>query len=270
MTLSELRTRPHLSASSIGDYIECGLLYKFGRIDRLPMEFKSDALIFGTVIHLVLGEYYYAKQLKNELTLKDILQSFEEYWRSKAEKNDEIQYSKKNTYDSLLLLGKEILQVWYNKKTEDNFKILGIEEAFSFNIPGLEIPIIGAMDLIEEDEAGTIIITDFKTSSKAYSTDQIIQNEQLTVYQLAAKKNGLADREILLKFDILIKTIKPKFEAYWTTRSEVDEIRLTKKIHEVWDGIKKGVFIPNDTSWRCKNCSYRMACDEWFIREGKG
>ena len=31
MSLTELRQKPHLSASSIGDYVECGLLYKFGR-----------------------------------------------------------------------------------------------------------------------------------------------------------------------------------------------------------------------------------------------
>ena len=269
MTLSELRQKPHLSASSIGDYIECGLLYKFGRIDRLPMDFKSDALEFGTVIHLVLGEYYHGKLMEDELTLKDILQSFEEYWRSKAEDNDEIQYSKDNTFESLLLQGKELLTVWYNKKTEDNFKILGIEESFSFTIEGIEVPIIGAMDLIEEDEAGTIVITDFKTSSRAYSTDEVDQNEQLTVYKMAAKKNGFGDREILLKFDCLIKTLKPKFEPYWTTRSEVDEKRLAKKIHYVWEGIKKGVFIPNDQSWRHKNCPYRQTCDKWFMEEEK-
>ena len=43
MVLSELRQQPHLSASSIGEYVECSLQYRFGRIDRLPIEFKSDA-----------------------------------------------------------------------------------------------------------------------------------------------------------------------------------------------------------------------------------
>ncbi len=36
MVLYELRQKPHLSASSIGDYIDCGMLYKFGRVDCLP------------------------------------------------------------------------------------------------------------------------------------------------------------------------------------------------------------------------------------------
>ena len=72
--------------------------------------------------------------------------------------------------------GKDLLTAWYMKLPEDNFKVLAIEEAFSFHIPGVEVPIIGAMDLIEEDEAGTLIITDFKTSGRAYSADEVDKN----------------------------------------------------------------------------------------------
>jgi len=120
------------------------------------------------------------------------------------------------------------------------------------------------MDLIEEDESGTIIITDFKTSGKAYSKDEVDLNQQLTLYQLALKAMGYHNREILLKFDTLIKTKISKFEQYWTTRSESDEQRLIRKATQVWNGISKGVYIPNDTSWKCKNCSYAQACNEWF------
>jgi putative RecB family exonuclease len=162
--------------------------------------------------------------------------------------------------------GIDLLTAWYMKLSDDNFTVLAIEEAFSFNIPGVEVPIIGAMDLIEEDEAETLIITDFKTSSKAYSVAEVDNNFQILIYYMAARANGYADREIILKFDTLIKTKKPKFEQYFTVRSKIDEIRAIRKIQAVWNGIKSGVFIPNDTSWKCKYCSYRKACDEWFIR----
>lgn len=161
---------------------------------------------------------------------------------------------------------KDVLSVWFNKRPDDNYNIIGIEEAFSFYLPGIPIPFIGAMDLVEQDEAGTIIITDFKTSSRAYSTDEIDQNQQLTMYQMAIKSMGYQDREILLKFDALIKTKTPKFEQYWTTRSQSEEYRLMWKAIKVWDGIQKEVFIPNDLNWRCKNCSYANACNEWFER----
>jgi len=267
MKISELRKSPHLSSSSIGDYIDCGLLYKLGRIDKLPMEFRADALTFGSVIHKVLEEHYRMKMEGYILSAKQLHEIFEKYWREAAEGKD-IQYSEGKDFDTLLLEGKELLTVYHNKMPDDQFKVIAIEEAFSFKVEGCQVPIIGASDLMEEDESGTIIITDWKTSGRAYSNDEVDKNFQLTLYQMAAKANGYSDREILLRFDCLIKTKTPKFEQYYSSRTEADEIRAVKKIIEVWKGIEKGVFIPNDGSsnWKCKGCAYKKACDDWFRR----
>ena len=267
MQLSDLRKKPHLSSSSVNDYVECGLLYKFGRVDRLPMEFKPDAMEFGSAIHLTLVWFYQCRMVGDVLSLKEVQKIFETNWRVLAEARDDIQYAEGKNFATYLREGKELLAVWYSKLPDDNFKVLSIEEAFSFKIPGIPVPIIGATDLVEEDSSGTIIITDWKTSGRAYSRDEVDKNIQLTLYQMAMKRNGYAGREILLKFDTLIKTKTPKFEQYWTTRTEIDEKRLTRKIIQVWEGIKKEVFVPNDTSWKCRNCHYKKACDEWFLGE---
>jgi putative RecB family exonuclease len=231
------------------------------------MEFKSDALEFGTCIHRVLEQYYSARMIGEKMLLKDVHQIFDATWTGIAKDNDDIKYNGDNDFKSLLMYGKDLLTAWYNKLPNDGFTILAIEEAFSFVLSGISIPIIGAMDLVEEDSAGTIIITDFKTSGRAYSKDEVDQNQQLTMYQIAAKLNGYGDREILLRFDTLIKTKTPKFEQYWTTRSELDERRLIKKAAQVWDGIKKGVFVANDTSWKCKGCAFKQACDDYLEGE---
>jgi len=267
MELSELRKAPHLSASSIGDYIECGMLYRLGRIDKIPVEKRPDTLEFGTVIHLVLDEFYTGKMLDTLLTLKQLQDCFEVHWSDRVKDSDDIEYTKGNTFESLLLMGKELLSAWYHALPDDDFNVIGVEEPFSVNLPGIDVPVIGAMDLIEEDESGTIIITDWKSSARSYSVDEVDKNMQLLLYQVAAKHNGYADREILLKFDCLIKTKTPKFESYWTTRSEIDEKRLINKIAIVWEGIQKGIFIPHTESWRCKTCSYKDACDEYLLGE---
>jgi putative RecB family exonuclease len=267
LTLTELRRKPHLSASAIGDYVECGLLYKLGRVDKIPMEFKSDALEFGSVIHLVLGEFYEERMTGNNLSIKEVHETFENEWRRVAEDRDDIKYAKGKDFETLLREGKELLTAWHNRLRDDGFMVLSVEKAFEFYLPGVPIPIIGATDLIEEDEAGTLIITDWKTSSRAYSASEVDQNMQLTMYQSAMKANGFHDREILLKFDCLIKTKTPKFEAYWTTRTDLDERRLARKVTQVWEGIRKNVFVPNDTSWKCKGCAYKSACEAWFDEE---
>ena len=139
MKLSDLRKEDHLSSSSINDYFKCGLLYKFGRIDRLPMEFKPDAMEFGSAIHLTLGEFYQFKMVGDILTLKEVQKSFETKWRLLAEGREDIKYSKGKDFETYLLEGKELLAVWYSKLPDDDFNILSIEEAFSFTIPGISI-----------------------------------------------------------------------------------------------------------------------------------
>jgi putative RecB family exonuclease len=269
MILSELRRTEHLSASAIGTYVECSLLYYFSKILKLPIEQKSDAMEFGSAIHFVLEEYYQEKLSGEKLLLKDIHEFFEATWRVRAEDKTDIQYNKGHDFHSLLMLGKDLLTVWYQKLPDDNYTtILGVEEAFSLFLPGIEIPFIGGIDLIEEDESGTIIVTDHKTSSKAYSAAEVDQNQQLTLYKNAVKSMGYSDREILLKFDTLIKTKSPKFEQYWTTRSEIDERRLVRKYGKVWEAIQARIFVPNDCSWKCPSCLYKRACDEWFMKKG--
>ncbi|MGD0282348.1 MAG: PD-(D/E)XK nuclease family protein [Dissulfurispiraceae bacterium] len=256
-----------MSASSISEYIDCSLSYKFSRIDLIRPEFKIDALEFGTVIHEVLAfNNSERKLMEKNLKLDEIIRFFEQKWKSVAEDNSNIRYKEGKNFNVLLNEGKSLLTAHYNSCSQDNFRVVAIEEPVSFIMEGIPVPIIGVVDLIEEDDSGTVVITDYKTSSKAYSEDDIEGNPQLTLYYMALKSNGYGNREILLKFDVLIKTKTPKFEQYYVTKTEMDVRRMKKKIHQVWDGISKGVYIPNDGNWKCKGCFYKSHCDEWFRR----
>ena len=255
----------HLSASSIRDYMDCGLLFKFTRIDRLQFELKPSALIFGTVIHRVLAEFNEERMNANILSSEELKRRFEEYWQGSVSQENNIKYKDGQNANTLLIEGKMLLDAYYHSYPRDNFRILGIEEPFQFNIEELNLPIHGVMDLIEEDADGTIIVTDYKTAAKAYTADEIDKNFQLTLYNMAAKRAmGYGDREILLKFDCLIKTKTPKFAQYYTTRDEIAEHRAIRKIGAVWEGIQNEVFIPNDGGWRCKDCAFKSHCDGWF------
>jgi len=269
MGLKELRNAEHLSASSINDYIDCGLLYKFGRIDKIPAEFKADALEFGSAIHLALADFHMEKMRGSYLSVKQLHECFEAHWKKLTDGRDDIKYAEGNDPEILLLKGQELLTAYYNKAPWQTFECIGIEEPFSFYVSGCPLPIIGAIDLIEKDDSGTIIISDFKTSARSYSNDEVTRNFQLVLYQMAMKEKGYSNSDILLRFDCLIKTKQPKFESYYTIRDEIDEIRARKKIVTVSKGIARGIFLPNDSAYnfKCKGCSFKKNCDAWFLEE---
>lgn len=269
MNLSDLRKQAHLSISSIITYIDCGLLYRFSRVDHLMPEFKTDVLVFGSAIHRVLEIYYQGILEGYKIPLLELCKLFKKQWSESADGEDRerIHFTKENDYNSLLAMGVSLLTTWYDSRPGEQYRLIAVEEPFSFTVPGVPVPIIGGMDLVEEDPSGTIIITDHKTPAKAMAEKDVHINQQLTIYQMAAKANGYASREIMLKFDCLIKTKTPKFAQYYTTRSQNEEQRMIRKIQSVWEGIAKGVFVPNDLSWKCANCSYTSACNEWFQQE---
>jgi len=267
MNIQDLRKESHLSASSCSDYSECGLQYRFGRIECLKAEFSPDSMLFGSAIHSVLQTFYLELLTGIKLPLIDLHEEFASIWKNMTEIKDNIQYSSGKDYHILLLEGKELLTVYYLSLPEQEYTILGVEEPFSFKVENVPVPVIGVMDLIIQDESGSITIIDHKTSARSFSQDEVDRNFQMSMYNLAARKCGYADSEIKLRFDILIKTKIKKFQSMYTTRTEVDDKRTTKLIQTVWKGITKEIFTPNTNSWRCKTCQFRQACDNWLLTD---
>lgn len=255
----------HLSASSVNSYLDCGLQFKFAKIEKRQPEAIAEALVFGTTIHKVIELYHHERSMGKKLSVMDVTAFFEKSYAEAFEQHPgKIQFKEGKDYDFALLEGKSLLATYVTQFPETGLKVIGLEKSFSFQIEGVPIPIVGVMDMVEEDAGGNIVIVDHKTSSRSYSSDDIDKSLQLTIYGMAAKASGYADREIMLRFDCLVKTKKPKFEQYYTIRTEEDEQRAMKKIQAVYNGIVHGVFIPNDTSWKCKGCSFQKYCREWF------
>lgn len=264
MTLHELRKIPHLSASSLGTYVECSLQYKFSRIDGIPAEFIADSLVFGNGIHYTLADYYQAL-MEGEILSGEVLQErFTYHWEQLAKDKYQIRYFKGNSYHAILTQGQKLMETFAEQVPEETSRILGVEQTFSFSVPGLPLPIIGAMDLLLEDPDGTLTIVDHKTTSKALGSKDIDMSDQLTIYQKALKSMGYIDRQIILRLDCLVKTKTPRFEQVYTSRSECDEQRMIRKFQAAWDAIYKEVWVPNTASWKCGTCAYKGACDDWF------
>ena len=143
MELAKLRQLPHLSASGIGSYVDCGLRYRLSKIDHLEAEFTSDALAYGSTIHRVLENYHEARMHNELLSLSMVLELFDEYWDEQLQVTSDIKFSKDHTAESLLHEGKSLLTTYYDQYPKDDFKVVGVEEPFSFSLPGLPVVLIG-------------------------------------------------------------------------------------------------------------------------------
>ena len=112
MNLSELRKKEHLSVSGIEDYMDCGLHFKFSRIDKLKTKYRADALVFGGTIHKVLAEFNQERLIGKILTTAELQDRFEQYWTSNAKGQEDILYKKGKTFESLIHEGKELTRIF--------------------------------------------------------------------------------------------------------------------------------------------------------------
>jgi RecB family exonuclease len=58
----------------------------------------------------------------------------------------------------------------------------------------LDRALVGALDLVERDASGRIVVVDLKTSARRYTDLQVEASLQLSVYSYATAMDGLAGR----------------------------------------------------------------------------
>jgi len=142
MKLSELRKQEHLSASGINTYIECGLQYKFSRIDAVKPEYQADALLFGSAVHKAIADYQQQRMCGEIMTVEELQACFETYWNRAALDNERVHYRKGKSFKSLMNEGRKILKVYAENQPDEDFSILAIEEPFVLNLEGVDVPVM--------------------------------------------------------------------------------------------------------------------------------
>ena len=132
-----------------------------------------------------------------------------------------------------------------------------IEVPVELRVPGVPIPVIGYIDIIEDDG----VPCDFKTSARSWSQKKADSEMQATFY--LASLNQAGDKTLLFRYYVFIKNLKkPKVQIWETRRTPADLFWLFGLIRDVYDAVDWGVFPPNPGTWKCspKWCEYWNIC----------
>jgi RecB family exonuclease len=247
----EWREMPsYLSYSQLALYLECPLRYKLRYLAEggYADEPVPASLAFGKAIHRALAGFYTEAMEERPFNLVRFLEGFEEAWKEETE-GKEIHYSEGEGFDSLLEQGREMLRVY--ARMVHPMRVIAVEVPFEFKLEhprtGEEFPtpIKGIIDLIEEDEQGTLWIVDHKTASRAYSEQQVAGDLQMLIYAAAVKQLDVVEnREALLRLDVLLKGKQPQVLRYCLRREERDIARLYEIVEGIWRAIEAEAFYP--------------------------
>jgi len=233
---------PSLSYSRINRYLTCPEQYRLHYLERLRPRFDNASLVFGTVIHLALADFF-----RNG---EDPVEHFRRDWQKL--KDIRLAYKHRESWEGFSEKGEKLLTKFVAEEAHKIQDALGIERKFELRMTVLGEPFIGSIDLVARmDNRKTVV--DFKTAGSDYEEHEAPLSDQLTAYALAEPD---AEQVALCVF---IKTKEPRIEWHFAKRNADDMTDYLTKVQIVAEDIASGKFYKR-IGKHCSYCDYLPVC----------
>ncbi len=256
----------HLSKSQLTTYLQCSQRYQYQYVLSVPWEVMPAPLLFGRAMHRAVAFYYQRKQAGLDVTCEDLEALFHHAWDH--EKGDlPLRGMRGATEEMLRAQGQELLRCFTAQVTP--WRIDAVEKPFVVDLvdpdTGVILPVklVGVIDLLESDDEGNVIVSELKTSARKYTEQQGENQLDGAVYGYAMQQLGVSTtpEQVLIRFDVLVKTKAPQFEQYYFTKDTTDFRKFLRLATKVVRAIDLDVFLPHE-GWYCATCPFQKRCTQ--------
>lgn len=252
----------HLSYSSISTFLTCARSWYFQYIERRKSP-TSGTLLFGRVFHDAIEDYVMVTRGWERMPP---ITTWPSLWTNKVAEEAGINWGDESE-SGLLEIGKRMLS------TPEVIDMLNgiqplvegtkavVEKRVSLTVPGVSIPIIGYIDIIEVDG----IPCDLKTSAHEWSSDKANLEMQPLFYLAALNQEGYKyNPEQRFRHYIFTKDDPATAQVFEIPHTVSEMLWLFGQITETWRAIQTEIYPPNTTSWKCSP----QYCQFWSICRG--
>lgn len=270
--------------SDIKTFMECGLKYRFQKLDQLPRE-QSGALTWGSVLHeavLRMEKWHIAWQQGDPSPLARTQEWFREVWSDPTVLDDEMDQSLKIDYfhprtswKKYLDDGLNLIEKWYGIYQWDTDTVIAREHQFTVPVEGTDHHLTGTIDRLALRymggiDAHVVLIQDYKTNRKVPTYSYLQHDLQFSAYAYASTRpefwadldNGERLYELYRdkrRWAEWIHLRQPKrMDA--GERSDLHYNRLRYAVEAIGNAVALGVFIPNISGESCTYCDFRKSC----------
>jgi putative RecB family exonuclease len=260
----------HTSKSQLQTYLQCSQRYQYQYVLAAPWEAMPAILLFGRALHRAVARYYIQKQAGRDVSLEELDALFRFSWDD--EKGDlPLLMTRGSDEAAMRSQGRELLQCFMRQvkprvieAVEEPF-IAGLIDPDTGDV--LPIKLVGVLDLRECDGQGNFIVAELKASARKYTERQGEHHLDGAVYGYAMQQAGYTTgaAQVLIRFDVLVKTKTPQFEQYYFNKSELDFRKFLRLATKVLRGIDRGLFIPHE-GWQCTTCPFQTRCRQEQVR----
>ena len=238
-----------LSYGQVNDYLDCPAKYRYAHVVRIPTP-ASHPMVYGRALHAAAQAYHRRQMAGRDMPLDELHAALDSSWESVGFLTREHEEARRRA-------AHDAIARFWEQQQRDPARPTAIEQDFvvTFGRDRLR----GRYDRVDRDDAGRVVITDYKSSDVRDLTTanrRARESLQLAMYALAheAQTGSLPD-ELALYF----------LESGIVGRTEPTEKRLAaaqEKLTTAAEGIRDGRFEARPNGMRCGYCPFREICPD--------
>lgn len=252
--------------SSIKLFTECALRYKFQSMGAEREQ--SSAMSFGSTLHDAI------LRMEIEYDAEVGVRRFDQIWDNLEAWGWQYDYMiPRYSHQSYRELGYKVLRDWWSLIQWETDIVLAREHYFKVDI-GNGNTLEGTADKValrrQKDGSLSVLISDYKSGSKAPTREYLAHDIQFSAYCLASTKpefwNGIDNGAVIFQ-----EMIDAPREGEWVQlrstkripagfRTEMHYNRLLYACTAIEESIAMGIFVPDISGAKCEFCEYRKVC----------
>jgi putative RecB family exonuclease len=250
----------HISPSAAKAYLSCSLKFYYERVACIKKKTPA-ALHLGKAVHAALQAFHLARWRGGDDSTEATAAAYEKAFGDLERDEGPVKYKDDKDREKVRQDGLRVVAAYLDSPEAMKEKPRAVEVLLKENIPGLSVPLTGAMDLVE----GNFTPVDFKSAAaKPDTANAAFDHEiQLVSYQLLMEAaTGVTPPSLDLVF--LVKTKTPQVIRVSSPPADTHrKLRVIALLETAVQGISEDRFHPQP-SMACSWCQFKRECKAWL------
>jgi putative RecB family exonuclease len=250
----------HISPSAAKLYLGCGLKIYFERVACIRKKTPA-ALHLGKAVHAALQAFHLARWRGADDSPETIANAYELAFLRLERDEGPVNFDDAAEREKCRLNGLRVVAAYLDSPEAMKEKPRAVEVLLKEDIPGLSVPLTGAMDLVE----GNFTPVDFKSAAaKPDAANATFDHEiQLVSYQLLMEA-ATGETPPSLDLVFLVKTKTPQVIRVQSPPADAHrKRRVIALLETAAQGIAEDRFHPQP-AMHCSWCQFKNECIAWL------
>ncbi len=248
----------HISPTAAKAYLSCSLKFYFERVACIKKK-TPPALHLGKAVHAALQSFHLARWRGGDDSPETIAAAYDKAFLYLEREEGPVNFKDDTEREKARLDGLRVIAAYLDSPEALRNRPRAVEVMLKENIPGLSVPLTGAMDLVE----GNFTPVDFKSAAaKPDINHAAFDHEiQLVSYQLLLEAIGETPPSLDLVF--LVKTKTPQVIRVSSPPADAHrKRRVVRLLETAVEGIASNRHHPQP-GMQCSWCQFKNECMAW-------